>query len=290
MEARQRFPVLTALVFIVALSFAGGVAWGQSLPIVKYPDIPYGPSETDFRNWLDVYAPADAQGAPVVLFVHGGAWASGDKSEYVELGRTLAGYYGYVTVVINYRLSPDVVHPAHTEDATLATVWTLENIADYGGDPTELFLFGHSAGGHIVSLMATDESFLEAQGHFTEEIAGVISMSGVYNLNALVPAMIGTVYDTFGSLDPAYLAEVSPATHVDDWQPPFLIEYAEDDLPTFDRQARNFYRNLLRHGSEATLVRFDNLTHVTEIKAVSTKTPDSKPVSVLVDFIDGIVD
>ncbi len=292
MKARPRFPVILALATLVATCIAGGaaVAQPQTLPVVKYPDIPYGPSPTDFRNWLDVYAPSDAAAAPVVMFVHGGAWASGDKSEYVELGRTLAGYYGIVAVVINYRLSPDVVHPAHTEDATLAAVWTLENIADYGGDPTEVFLFGHSAGGHIVSLMSTDESFFEAQGHSTHEIAGVISMSGLYNLNAVVPALLGTIYDTFGTLNPAYLAEVSPATHVGDWQPPFLIEYAETDLPTFDRQARNFYRNLTRHGSPATLARFDGYTHVSEIEAISTKTPESEPAATLVDFVYGIAD
>ncbi len=290
MRRRSPLSYLVVVMTFVAAVLMIGSAKAQDLPVVKYADIPYGPNPNDFRNWLDVYAPADAAAAPVVMFVHGGAWASGDKSDYVELGRTLAGLYGLVTVVINYRLSPDVQHPEHTEDATLAAVWVLDNIADYGGDPTELFLFGHSAGGHMVSLMTTDESFFAALGHSTEEVAGVISMSGVYNLNALVPAFIGTIKDTFGSLDPRYLAEVSPATHVDDWQPPFLIEYAETDLPTFDRQARNFYRNLTRHGSPAELTMLRGYDHVSEMEAMSTRTPRSQPVMELVDFVYGLID
>lgn len=273
------------LAMAVLMCLVGSQAFAQSYTVNQTINIPYGPDPTDFRNWLDIYQPAELTATPVVMFVHGGAWSEGDKADYVALGTTLAGYYGLTTVVINYRLSPDVKHPAHTQDAAKAVAWVMRNIAQYGGDPWNFFLFGHSAGGHISSLLATDDSFLAAEGLSPDVLAGVVSMSGIYNLNALVPVLVGAVRDTFGSLDPRYLSECSPATHVDSTQPPFMISFAEDDIKTLDRQAFNFYNSLVRHGTDAGIQEFKGLDHMGEIQAINPDTPQSRPTMSAVDFI-----
>jgi arylformamidase len=107
---------------------------------------------------LDVYAPAGAENLPVVLMIHGGGWSIGDKANR-DVSIDKARYFtsqGYVYVSINYRLSPDVQHPAHIEDVASAVSWVLENIATYGGDPARLTLMGHSAGAHLLLVSAPD--------------------------------------------------------------------------------------------------------------------------------------
>src|SRR6516164_2426591 len=109
------------------------------------------------RQVLDVLRPKNLDNRPVVLFVHGGAWMIGDKNPlglYRGFGRFLARH-GIVAVMINHRLSPAVKHPEHVKDVARAFAWTRRHIKEYGGDPDRIFLCGHSAGGHLVSLLAT---------------------------------------------------------------------------------------------------------------------------------------
>ena len=89
-------------------------------------------------------------------------------------------FYGIGAAVISYRLTPTVQHPGHIKDVARAFVWLHENIKKYGGRPDELFVCGHSAGGHLVALLATDESYLKAEGLALSDIKGVMPISGVY--------------------------------------------------------------------------------------------------------------
>ncbi len=148
--------------------------------------------------------------APVLFFVHGGAWKSGDKSDYRELGNTFAGTHGFVTVVVNYRLSPEVKHPAHVQDVAGAFAWTYKKISKYGGDPQRITIFGHSAGGHLVSLLAADASYLKAHRISTGKIRGGVSMSGRYDLAGLPRFFAPVLYTAFGASDKAALRAASP--------------------------------------------------------------------------------
>jgi len=88
------------------------------------------------------------------------------KNIYMELGNTFAGFYHFTTVIANYQLSTDpwnAVHPTHVQDVALAFNWVYRNIAEYGGDPDNIYVFGQSAGGHLVSLLATDSTYLQAK-------------------------------------------------------------------------------------------------------------------------------
>lgn len=187
-------------------------------------DIPYATIYGVDPNLLslDVYAPAGAVNLPVVLMIHGGGWSIGDKANR-DVGINKTRYFtaqGYVYVSINYRLSPDVQHPAHIEDVTSAVSWVLDNIADYGGDPAKMTLMGHSAGAHLAALVATDERYLAAHGHALPEISGVILLDGAgYDIPLALnefyqPGKLTEMYTNAFGTDPAVLADASPVNHV----------------------------------------------------------------------------
>jgi acetyl esterase/lipase len=152
---------------------------GTCREVISHKDILYFEVQGDpepSRHRLDVYQPQGKSSCPVVFFLHGGAWIAGGKDDvfgiygYGAIGRCLAER-GLVVVMANYRLSPRVRHPEHIKDAAQAFAWTCKNIARYGGDPHQIFVVGHSAGGHLAALLTTDESYLKAVGRSRKDIA-----------------------------------------------------------------------------------------------------------------------
>ncbi len=138
------------------------------------------------RHRLDLFRPEGKKDCPVVILVHGGAWMIGDNRYcglYSSVGEFLAGQ-GIVAVLPDYRLAPGSKHPEHVRDVARAFAWTRDHIADYGGRPDQIVLFGHSAGGHLVSLLTTDEQYLRAEGQRAADIRGVVAVSGVYRIPA----------------------------------------------------------------------------------------------------------
>ncbi len=226
-------------------------------------DLPYydGPDFDPHKNTLDLYRPQDRSEAPVLVFVHGGGWTSGDKALYGFIGRTFA-QRGFLTIVTNYRLSPEVTHPTHVQDVARAIAWVYRRIAQYDGDPERIVLMGHSAGGHLVSLVTLDERYLAAEGFDTTLIRGVIPISGVYDLTKM-PGFVSV----FSGI-PSVRWDASPVAHVDEEQPPFLILYAQFDPPTLHSQAREFFEALTKRSSEARLVEIPQRDHFTIITRV----------------------
>jgi hypothetical protein len=222
---------------------------------------------------LDIYHPRGLSNTIVLFFVHGGAFRQGDKDEYMELGVTYAGYYNYTTVVVNYRLSSApyyAVHPDHINDVSKAFSWTYHNISKYGGDPEKIYIFGQSAGAHLVALLATDKSYLESEPNpkvkekgLYSKIKGVICLSGTYDLYPLVnwpenpvklndQAMFmyyGLIYRPFGTLEQSPLDAASAVTHINQSQPPFHLVALEEtpdfkDMPGFSQQSSDFYNHI----------------------------------------------
>ena len=222
------------------------------------------------KHLLDIYQPAGKSGTPVLFFVHGGAWMQGDKNIYLELGNTFSGYYGLTTVTVNYQLSSDpwnVKHPTHVQDVAKAFAWVKENIEAYGGDPNHINVFGQSAGAHLVSLLATDNSYLEEYGLGYNDIDRVIAMSGAYNLSDFsqfplnpleLSALEVTEYKTlflnaFGGWDQAVLDSGSPGYFINNEQPPIhLIALNETetfkDMPGFGADANQFQTQIQNLG------------------------------------------
>lgn len=132
------------------------------------------------RFKLDVYTPKNPTGpAPVVMFIYGGAWEAGDRADYEFVGRALASR-GFVTVIPDYRVYPEVTYPEFLEDNAAAVRWIEQNISRYGGDTKRFFLSGHSAGAYNAVMLALDGSFLREYG-VTMPIRGVAAISGPYD-------------------------------------------------------------------------------------------------------------
>jgi len=193
---------------------------------LRYSDEPAARAEA---LSLDVY-PATGADLPVVIFVHGGGWFRGDKS---NVDAKPAGFNarGFVFVSVNYRLIPEVDVTRQMQDVARAVAWVKQNIRQYGGDLSRMFLMGHSAGGHLVSLLGTDESYLRAEGLSLADIRGVVSLDtqayDIYKLMSNLPPAGGEVYrEAFGD-DPEFWKAMSPQRHVkaDKNIPPFAVVY-----------------------------------------------------------------
>jgi acetyl esterase/lipase len=195
---------------------------------VRRADVSYG---KDQKQRLDVYSPKGANEAPIVVFVHGGEWTRGDKAA-VSYKPKFLNENGIVFISINYRLTPAVTHPAHVRDVAAAVGWICQHAAEIGGDPTKIVLLGHSAGCHLVTLVALDSRYLAEVKLRPADLRGVVAWSGgAYDLVQKVKA--GGLYadhikKTFGKTEEAQ-HDASPVAHVKDVKsgPAFLFVSVE---------------------------------------------------------------
>src|SRR4051794_6488412 len=175
-------------------------------------DVQYGP---DPYQCLDIFSPDNASHAPLVLFVHGGGWAVGDKSQYAAVGVRLARA-GFVTAIVNYRLSPPARHPAHAEDVARAVAWCYRQAPYYGADRERFYVLGHSSGAHLAALVALDPSYLAAEGLRSSVIRRLVGIAGVgYDLDEsyATPLLTPFLEPVFGS-DCSRWAQAAPLGHV----------------------------------------------------------------------------
>ena len=228
---------------------------------LRYSDEPAARAEA---LSLDVY-PATGADLPVVIFVHGGGWFRGDKS---NVDAKPAGFNarGFVFVSVNYRLIPEVDVTRQMQDVARAVAWVKQNIRQYGGDLSRMFLMGHSAGGHLVSLLGTDESYLRAEGLSLADIRGVVSLDtqayDIYKLMSNLPPASGEVYrETFGD-DPEFWKAMSPQRHVkaDKNIPPFAVVYTggKESRATLSKE---FFASLQEAGIPSVLLPAPEKTH-----------------------------
>mgnify|MGYP003110873875 FL=1 len=146
------------------------------------------------RGKLDVYVQQNPRGnAPVVMFIYGGGWSRGERWEYDFVGRALASR-GFVTVIADYRLVPEVTYPAFLYDIAVAAKWVEDNIATFGGNPDKLFLAGHSAGAYNAVMLGLDPTFLREAGS-TLKVRGVAGLAGPYDF---YPFEFNEVREAFG--------------------------------------------------------------------------------------------
>lgn len=204
-------------------------------PYERKADIAYG---SDARQRLDVYVPKAASSGsdagsssslaaaarPVVIFWYGGSWQRGSKSDYRFVGAALADH-GYITVLPDYRLYPDVKFPEFLDDAAHAVAWVQEHAQEFGGDPHRVVLMGHSAGAHTAAYLALNHEFLARRGAKPEWIAGLVGLSGPY---ALAPNT-RTLNRIFAA--PWGESDWQPLRFVDAKAPPtFLAHGLADDI------------------------------------------------------------
>ncbi|GAB3806904.1 hypothetical protein GCM10028819_43220 [Spirosoma humi] len=205
------------------------------------------------RHLLDVYAPkkvAATTRLPVVVFIHGGNWNSGNKNIYSFIGRRLAKQ-GVVAVIINYQLSPAVLVPAMADDCALAVRWVSQHITDFGGDPDRIFVMGHSAGGGLAALLATDNQLFTKLGMATNPVKGAIldDAAGLDMFDYLTKMEYPNDQQyliPYGK-DPAVWRTVSPMYHVNNQTPPMLMYSGGRTYPSITGSSQRFHQLLLTH-------------------------------------------
>jgi acetyl esterase/lipase len=270
---------------------------------ITYCDIPDDPNKDEHQ--LDVYRPKGQSNCPVLVFWHGGAWCSGCKDKvmsvfgYGNIAESFA-QRGVVVVLPNYRLSPAVKHPEHIKDAARAFAWTCAHISEYGGDPSRIFVGGHSAGGHLACLMAVDPTWLKAEGRSQKDIQGVVSVSGVYKLEDIdydvkwdwtapkncfkCKGEVRPLILAFGS-DADVIKDASPITHVHSGLPPFLLLSGGLDYSPLKRMSKEFFSALKDADCEAELKTIAWRTHDTLLFDFVHQTADKKMANAVMAFI-----
>jgi arylformamidase len=187
----------------------------------------------DTLQSVDVYWNELSTGADVLLFAHGGGWLRGDKSTYRPVAESLASR-GMTVVLVNYRLAPRWKFPSPVEDVAAAIAWARASAESCHGDPSRLFLMGHSAGAHLITLAVCDDRYLRPHGLAASDIAGVVAISGVFEIavkeGGATPEFLGMV---FGD-DERVWADATCRNHVEPSMsglPPFLFTWvAEEDV------------------------------------------------------------
>lgn len=223
------------------------------------------------KHKLDLYLPKDKKDFPVMVFIHGGSWRSGDRSNYPALGYRFAKS-GIGVAVPSYRLMPKNPHPAQIDDVAAAFAWVYKNIGQLGGDTSRIYLAGHSAGGHLVALLALDREYLKKFDIPPSAIRGVAALSGVYDVSSL-----GGFKPGEGNRD------ASPIHYVHKNAPPFLITYCQWDYPALPRQARDFAAALRKEFDAVQLVYVPGENHITEIMDIVKD--DDLSARAILDFI-----
>jgi arylformamidase len=258
-------------------------------------DIPYA-DQAHERQVLDVYSPKGAKDLPVVLWIHGGGWQTGDKKD-VQIKPQAFNDKGFVFVSTNYRLLPAVDIETIFRDVAGAVRWVHDHVAEYGGDPERLFVMGHSAGAQLAALVCTDDRYLKAEKLSLAIIKGCVPVDGdTYD----VPAIIETAEarwrahglpkakfghrEKFGN-DPAKHKDFSAVTHVarDKGIPPFLILHVAGH-PDVTAQAQRLGNVLKEAGVPVTVFGARETTHG-KINADLGR-PDDPATKAVFEFLD----
>ena len=262
--ATQQAQALSALAVVNGITSNGGVGVSKN---ILYGDKPL--------QDLDIYYPkplakamqskkatADNHSYPMVVFVHGGSWESGNKDEYAFVGQSLA-QAGYVTAVINYRKAPEHVYPDYVQDAAQAIAWSYKNAESLHADPKRLAVIGHSAGAFNAVAAVANEDFLAPYGVKPNDISAVIGIAGPYSYD----------FRKFSSAS-AFGANATPDNIMPDRnikgaQPPYLLLTAEKDKVVHISNTVKMTQALKAAGVKVETGEIKGASHATSIGAMA---------------------
>lgn len=234
--------IVNALVPVDQLDVRNGVAYGG-----------------EPRQKLDVYIPRAAASGPrpLVVFFYGGSWQTGERGEYLFVGEAIAAL-GAVAMVPDYRVYPEVMFPTFLDDAAKAVAWARQHAREFGADPNQVFLMGHSAGAHIAAMLALDPQYLERAGETPKHIAGVVGLAGPYDFLPLTSENLKRIF----APDPT-LALTQPINFATANAPPMLLATGIEDTTVSPRNTARLAAKLKALGVPVTELRYEGLNHYT---------------------------
>ena len=262
MLATQQAQAFSALAIVNGITSNGGVGVSK--------DILYG--DEPLQD-LDIYYPKPLAQAmktnttikqeyPMVVFVHGGSWESGNKEEYAFVGQSLA-QAGYVTAVINYRKAPEHVYPDYVEDTAQAIAWSYKNAKRFHANPERFAVVGHSAGAFNAVAAIANEDFLKPYGIKPTDISAVIGIAGPYSYDFRKFSSV-TAFAADATPD-----EVMPDRQIKGAQPPYLLLTAEKDKVVYATNTIKMTQALKAAGVTVQTSEIKGASHATSIGAMA---------------------
>ena len=242
-------------------------------------DIAYG---AEARQRLDVYRPRDAGDSPmpVVVFFYGGGWEDGQRADYKFVAEALTSK-DMVVVIPDYRVYPDAVFPTFIEDAAKAVRWTKDHAADFGGDPSRLFLAGHSAGAHIAAMLALDAHYLKAEQLTPADLTGVIGLSGPYDFLPLKSARLKQIFGP-----EAEWPKSQPINFVHGDNPPMLLLTGEDDGTVWPRNTYRLAKKIEASHGEVEVGSYPGWGHADMVAKLAAPLRDGALLDRIAHFIE----
>ena len=235
----------------------------------------------DEAQKVEMFVPAGArEPLPVVVFIPGGSWRSGDPHDYRFIARALAPR-GYAVVLAGYRLGPKGRYPAMLEDGAAAVRWVADHARSHGGDPARIVLMGHSAGAYNAAMLALDRRWLAHQRLSADALRGVIGLSGPYDF---FPFDDSATIDAFGHApDPE---DTQPIAHVRADAPPLLLVHGNTDTRVKPRNSIALARALTAAGAPTQAVLLKDVSHEGMIMAFARPfTRDARPLDAVTGFL-----
>jgi acetyl esterase/lipase len=223
------------------------------------------------RQRLDVYAPRDrAPGGPLpaIVFFYGGGWSSGERGRYAFAARALAAR-GFVVVVPDYRLVPEVRFPDFLRDGAAAVGWTKRDVARFGGDPECLIVVGHSAGAYNAAMLALDPRWLGAD---RARVRALITLAGPFDFLPLDDEATTAAFGGWPTPE-----DTQPIHHAGA-APPALLLHGAEDRRVRPRNSRRLAARLVAAGSEARLKIYPGIGHVSILTALARPFRHRAPV------------
>jgi len=232
-------------------------------------NVAYGPGP---RQQLDIYAPTRLTApAPVVFFIYGGSWMDGSRHHYDFAGRALAAL-GYVTVIADYRVLPQVEYPGFITDGADAFAWVVEHIEDYGGDGANMALMGHSAGAYNGVMLALDPAYLKARG-LLDRVRCVVGLSGPYDF---FPFDGPITLRTFGAVREPQ--KTQPINLVTASAPPMFLATGDKDTLVYPRNTVALAQKLREAGVAVDEVHYPAAGHPLTLLALGRPFRNRAPV------------
>ncbi|QDV48747.1 alpha/beta hydrolase [Gimesia fumaroli] len=239
---------------------------------------------------LDIYAPNSGKNHPIVVWVHGGAWKIGDKRG-VDQKPLAFTQHGYLLVSINYRLHPKATYDEQAQDVAQAIHWVHDHAQEYGGNPNQIFLMGHSAGAHLVALVSTNPAYLKQESLSLKTIKGTILLDGAgYDIADRIKTAGRTgkkIYTSVFGEDEKIWKAASPLTYVRRNRsiPPFLILHVASRADS-RRQSERLAKKLKANQVDVSVVPAPGKTHMTINREIGQA--DDMPTQKIFAFLNRI--
>lgn len=248
--------LITALAGCSPLTLVNSIAPDHGFVVEQ--GIYYGQQE---RQKLDVYYPEVTRpNAPVIVFFYGGSWRRGDRERYRFVGQALSSQ-GYLTIIPDYRLYPEVQFPAFVEDGAASIAWIEQNIPQ---SENGIVLIGHSAGAHLAALLALDGRYLHDKGIRQNSIIGMVGLAGPY---AFEPEQYRRFRPIFATAKPAELSQ--PVSHARGDAPPLLLLHGTDDRVVLPLHSQLLQERMNSEDGRVSRLELEGVDHFGIVLALS---------------------